>query len=290
MYRICTHKNSMNPPLFFISHTSILELAKLSKDAYLSPETRLEGYTFVTDEDTDAQCYLSVETLRIGGLDERCIVISFRGTESAKDALIDLSGTRVPLHGQSHSFWRSFLPGNSEGALVHWGFLRQYTSILPEIRQFLKEYPNITNVITTGHSLGGALATLAVVDLSSRNCGIGRKFSCISFGSPRVGNYNFVQEYRRVVNGRSLRVVNNDDPIPLLPSSLRFHHVHGAIEIETDSGEGFIRTYIASSAQRWRRTLRVWWNTIKSILTWGEGSAIDHSSAKYCEELEEVLL
>jgi len=51
-----------------------------------------------------------------------------------------------------------------------------------------KQYP-AAPIVVTGHSLGGALATFAVLDLLnnlSNSLGL-----FVSFGSPRVGNSNF---------------------------------------------------------------------------------------------------
>ena len=279
----------MTTPLFFLSHRSILSLADLAKDAYLHPVHRLPGYTFLSDEDTDAQGYISNETLQIQGVRQECIVISFRGTESIKDVITDLSATRVPLTGKPVGFFQSLLP-NRGVPLVHWGFLQQYQSILPEIRQYLNTYPDIKHVVCTGHSLGGALATLAVVDLASRACGENRVFSCVTFGSPRVGNKKFAELFDRVTENRSIRFVNNDDPIPLLPSSLRFHHVSGVAELQTDYGPNFIRTYLNTSTNRWKRVGRVIANTITTTVSCSSGSASDHSSSNYYDELAEILV
>ena len=43
-------------------------------------------------------------------------------------------------------------------------------------------------VLATGHSLGGALATLAAVDIKKK---LGGDVEFINFGSPRVGNKEF---------------------------------------------------------------------------------------------------
>lgn len=42
------------------------------------------------------------------------------------------------------------------------------------------------HVLFTGHSLGGALATLATLDLKRRHPGT--KVTMYNYGSPRVGN------------------------------------------------------------------------------------------------------
>lgn len=56
-------------------------------------------------------------------------------------------------------------------------------------------------VIVTGHSLGGALATLAAYDLELHASVPAHKLECYTFGAPRVGNYPFAYDYdQRVPN------------------------------------------------------------------------------------------
>ena len=52
----------------------------------------------------------------------------------------------------------------------------------------------------TGHSLGGALATLAALE-ARRACPDTTKLdiSCYTFGAPRTGNHAFAREYNRAV-------------------------------------------------------------------------------------------
>ena len=52
-------------------------------------------------------------------------------------------------------------------------------------------------VTCTGHSLGGALATLAAYDLQAE-FGF-RKLQVYAFGSPRTGNHAFARDYERKV-------------------------------------------------------------------------------------------
>ena len=49
----------------------------------------------------------------------------------------------------------------------------------------------------TGHSLGGALATLAAYDLQAEFAF--RKLQVYTFGSPRTGNHAFAHDYERRV-------------------------------------------------------------------------------------------
>ena len=57
-------------------------------------------------------------------------------------------------------------------------------------------------MIAAGHSLGGALATLAAYDMRKRLQGGGRgevEVLCYTFGAPRTGNHAFATDYNHVV-------------------------------------------------------------------------------------------
>ena len=54
----------------------------------------------------------------------------------------------------------------------------------------------------TGHSLGGALATLAAYDICKQLQGSSQQdveVRCYIFGAPRTGNHAFAADYNRVV-------------------------------------------------------------------------------------------
>ncbi|POR31024.1 Lipase [Tolypocladium paradoxum] len=75
--------------------------------------------------------------------------------------------------------------------------------------------------IITGHSLGGAVATLATAYLR-RN---GFAADAYTFGSPRVGNDHFAN-FMSSQPGGQWRVTHRDDPVPRLPPIfLGYRHV-----------------------------------------------------------------
>ena len=55
------------------------------------------------------------------------------------------------------------------------------------------------HVITCGHSLGGAVASLAAHDIVTQCKLPSQNVSCYTFGAPRVGNHAFAAEYERLV-------------------------------------------------------------------------------------------
>jgi len=102
---------------------------------------------------------------------------------------------------------------------VHSGFLEEIdkiwdssseNNILNDINQYAKNLP----IWVTGHSLGGAMATLA---------GMKYSFEAITtFGEPRVGrNIDSVFQAKK-----HLRYVNGDDPVTKLPPALFSYYKH----------------------------------------------------------------
>ncbi|CAN0263726.1 unnamed protein product [Laminaria digitata] len=95
-------------------------------------------------------------------------------------------------------------------------------------------------VFVTGHSLGGALATLATLDHQRRYPEA--KVTMYNFGSPRVGNRAFAKLYDRFV-GDSFRVVNNKDIVARLPRatmrgiSLDYRHSGRTVMVAEDPAE-----------------------------------------------------
>lgn len=56
-------------------------------------------------------------------------------------------------------------------------------------------------VLLAGHSLGGALATLAAYDVRAlgKTHGCADNVSCITFGAPRTGNHAFARDLEQMV-------------------------------------------------------------------------------------------
>jgi len=119
---------------------------------------------------------------------------------------------------------------NSNKIIIHKGFDIAYKSIEKEIVSFLNNYfidnKNDLNkkLVVTGHSLGGALATLFVYYNSSL-----KNLNLITFGSPLVGNKKFVDNFNYNLNinlNKHYRVENGSDIITKIPLSiLGYNHI-----------------------------------------------------------------
>jgi len=106
------------------------------------------------------------------------------------------------------------------GVRVHSGFLRSYRSLQTEaqamIRAAKEACPLCTRVVLTGHSLGGALATLNSLDISNWLNIPTSSITLLSFSSPRVGNAAFASYYERTISDH-WNVVNSCDLVPHVP-------------------------------------------------------------------------
>ena len=109
---------------------------------------------------------------------------------------------------------------------VHTGFLQEldklWLKIVNDISQHLKDIP----IWVTGHSLGGAMATLA---------GMRHNFEeVITFGEPRVG-FHIEKAFKAKDH---TRYVNGDDPVTKLPPELLFGYDHHGKVIHISDHDG----------------------------------------------------
>lgn len=79
-----------------------------------------------------------------------------------------------------------------------------------------------TRVLCCGHSLGGALATLAATWAAMEYPKA--DIRCITLGSPRVGNKHFVR-ITKYLTGSMYRLIHAWDPVPTVPPAGFFKHV-----------------------------------------------------------------
>jgi hypothetical protein len=144
----------------------------------------------------------STDTQAVISSDSTDCVLAFRGTSSATDAKTDARATRGEWNGHS----------------VHEGFVDAYWSIRSKIiAAVTRHLANGQRLHVTGHSLGGALATIAAWDLAR----FGQSGGIYTFGSPRVFGRAGSKRADEIFGGRYFRCVNSNDVIPRLPRLFR---------------------------------------------------------------------
>ncbi|MCQ8880515.1 lipase family protein [Pseudoalteromonas shioyasakiensis] len=134
---------------------------------------------------------------RNGGIYEKEIVITFRGTAGIADTLTDLHcGMTVGPNYKA----------------VHAGFNRTFESIKPQLSKILSKLGS-RPVHCVGHSLGGAIATLAANWIKAQ---FKVPVKLYTFGAPRVGCNPFAIQTETNLNG-IYRAVHRSDPVPMVP-------------------------------------------------------------------------
>lgn len=133
--------------------------------------------------------------------DGRQLTIAFRGTESVTDWIRNILR------------YRTACPYIS-GATVHAGFLSQYIGLQKQVMDHVRR-SRATRIVVTGHSLGGALATLCAVELATQF--MDKMLSCYVFASPRVGDRRFVEAAEKLANLTILRIHVQKDLVTNLP-------------------------------------------------------------------------
>lgn len=206
-------------------------LARASAAAY-APEAEVESllmknWHFHECEFLDeqgSQCFVAA--------DDALILVAFRGTEltDVRDALAD---AKVALKAL----------GNGETRRVHTGFLEYFQRLEKKLMAKLIELQRARperQVYLTGHSLGGAMATVMFamlviqreLDLKKQKAAGSTEGQATlpspllyTFGCPRVGDAEFARHLDRLYPGRIFRVENHVDVVPQLPPPAGYHHV-----------------------------------------------------------------
>lgn len=162
------------------------------------------------------------------------IIVAFRGTYSITNTIIDLSTIPqeyVPYPAPDDGDGNGDAPEERRCAncTVHMGFMASWRSarevVLPAVRAAREKHPGYP-VHLVGHSLGGAVAALAALEL---RLSLGWTDVVVTtFGEPRVGNQGLVDyldaafglKNGSIEDAEKLpyrRVTHVNDPVPLLP-------------------------------------------------------------------------
>lgn len=137
------------------------------------------------------------------------IVWAFRGsvdTQYLYEALVTLLEDPVPFPTAPQALMNPFFMAGTQGLTAKLGADYGW------LKQQMRAYPS-AQVFVTGHSLGGAMASIAATDLAIKKIVTPVLYT---FGQPRTGDSTFAQLTAKNVP-RSYRVVNANDPVPHLP-------------------------------------------------------------------------
>jgi triacylglycerol lipase len=148
---------------------------------------------------------------------DQLLILVFRGTDttSASDWL---TNAKLPLV-------EALVEGG--GGKVHQGFQAGLAQIWEPLLARLSAFRSHQPLLLTGHSLGGALATLAAAELLAAGQPIDGLYT---FGAPRVGDPAFTACFNAELQHCTFRLVNHQDWVPHLPpSACGYAHVGQSI-------------------------------------------------------------
>ena len=134
------------------------------------------------------------------------IIISFRGSSNIPNWISNLSFKQVAYPRCS-------------GCKVHDGFFSAWNLAKPIVLKRIQELRSLHRdapIYVTGHSLGGALASLCASELHAV---YGALHGVMTFGEPRVGNSQYSEYYHSV--HMIFRVVHYADIVPHLPAKIQ---------------------------------------------------------------------
>ncbi|KAJ6492498.1 alpha/beta-hydrolase [Mycena vitilis] len=226
-------------PISRETYDELVHYFKYSSSAYAPVCVRPNGNVLVlqfANHLSDIQGFVARDDGR------RELVVALRGSASITDALLDANILLVPF----------LTPGVKlpPKARVHAGFLAAWDTVALQITAALaaqrRLYPG-HRLVVCGHSMGGALATLAAVALPQLvpfpfsapapaspapvldpTCvGDETRVALYTYGAPRTGNAVFAAYVNAQFGARAFRVVHTNDGVPtMIPTSLGYQH-HG---------------------------------------------------------------
>jgi triacylglycerol lipase len=216
----------------------LAEAATLAYDdlAHVRPAFEAAGFEHVeliSDPGSDTDLYVAHNS--------RHVVVAFRGTESGlRRGETDF--THILLDIASDARFRPVaFGGDARKGRVHGGFQRGLDSVWPRLKSHLEPLRDGSRIFWfTGHSLGGALATLATAK-AAEVAGFDLR-GLYSIGSPRVGDSAFKSFFEGLLRDRYrmsyYRFVHQQDIVTTVPPPPVFPFAHvGTLKQIKENGQ-----------------------------------------------------
>ncbi|MBU4311789.1 MAG: lipase family protein [Candidatus Omnitrophica bacterium] len=208
-------KFDFNPKIAGFDFNNALRMAEMAYLAYkpqihikkfMRGKWRFNKFKFLSGKETQAFMVANDEI----------IILTFRGTDSIEDWITDADARLV----------------KGPWGRVHRGFREALNCIWHDIKRTLTEFQYKSQPFwIAGHSLGGALATLAAAKFIKEE--YKRPKGIYTFGQPRVGNKIFVRDFNALLKRRTFRFVNNEDIVTRVPPrTLKYEHIGNACYLD----------------------------------------------------------
>ncbi|WP_445766846.1 lipase family protein [Rheinheimera sp.] len=132
------------------------------------------------------------------------------------DVALGIRGTNMKSGRDWFSNANASLATADNNSMVHSGFQKVFRSMQPALEKQLAPLLNTNSngvVHCAGHSLGGALASLAAIWIKQR---FGNRVALYTYGAPRVGLNDFALKASGSID-KIFRCLHGDDPVPMVP-------------------------------------------------------------------------
>ncbi|MBT9317797.1 lipase family protein [Leptothoe spongobia] len=240
-----------------------------------------DDFQYFNDKEYDTQAFIFRT--------DNCIVLAFRGSQEIRDWYTNFSTKlrkfTIRREGQTTI--------SSYKGRVHTGFFLGWASVEKGVLAQIKNWQNELNpgealppLLITGHSLGGALATMAAASLQDNNISVAGLYT---FGQPRVGDRSFTRQLNANLVGKVFRFINNNDVVPHVPppfslrSPTRLYAHLGTVKYFNSKGSLVTNYKILS------RALDGLIGLVKSLFESGFDLISDHSMSYYISYLAKAM-
>jgi triacylglycerol lipase len=194
----------------------------------------LDHVEFINDAETDTDLYVAHN--------DRHVVVAFRGTESGlRRGETDFTHIFIDIVATDGRFKPTPFAGDPRKGKVHGGWQRGVERVWGTLRPRLEHLRDgRREVWFTGHSLGGALATIAAAK-AAEIAGFDLR-GLYTIGSPRVGDATFKAHFDGLLRDRYrmeyYRFVHRQDLVTTVPPPPLFPFTHvGTLKQIHENGE-----------------------------------------------------
>ncbi len=161
------------------------------------------------------------------------VVVAFRGSEGLKGNIKNLPRAVYDWLLTDLNFFKKRIPWWGSGVKVHKGFYNAVDIVYDDLKKLCVDHmagaPK--KLWITGHSLGAGLATVASFRLAKDGVEVQGIYA---FGSPKVGNKNFVKVFGEELSNFQ-RWVNDNDLVTRVPLKwMKYVHIGAPNNIYSD--------------------------------------------------------
>ena len=166
--------------------------------------------------------------------------------ETDRQTIVSYHGTQIDNRANTKEVSRDFkirksiMSFGGQECGVHAGFKEEYEDSKVDLYKVLNKIESSNPLVFSGHSLGGAVASIAALDASANGELKGKEVGAvIIFGSPRVFFRSAAHLYNKLgISDKTVRIEQSGDPITKIPiKSLGYAHVGRKIKLDSKVGK-----------------------------------------------------